>query len=99
MENRVRQQEAYLKSSDRLAFGIQDPTDKKLVGRVICEVLHEAKKGDGKIIFPESLSPGQQSQLRRRLNMHYSGFADKRIEFITTIPLSEGVGTMIGIRP
>ena len=98
-ERKIGQQEAYLRSSDRLAFGIQDPTDKKIVGRAIYEVMREARKGDGKVVFPEALSHSQQRQLRTRLNQHHSGFADKRIEFITTIPLQEGVGTMIGIRP
>jgi hypothetical protein len=92
----IRQQEAYIRSSDRLPFGIQDPSEKKLLGKVIYEVLNV--KGDGKVVFPEQLNSGQQDRLRQRLDRNHGGFASKRIEFITTIPLEEGVGTMIGIR-
>lgn len=100
-ENKAGQQEAFLRTTNRLPFDVRDKKqDKKIIGRVISEVLFTAgqKKGNGKVIFPEPLSLRQQQDLRQRLDKHHSGFATQRIEFITIVPLEEGTGTLIGIR-
>lgn len=71
----------------------RDPSAVKEVVVAVTNTLYSLRDREGTIVFPRPLRSRDQHALR----VHGSGIGN-RIGFMVTIPLEEGVGTLIEIK-
>lgn len=93
-ENRIEQQELYLRSTDRLPF--RDIGQNAVVRNAVRAIngCLSAGKGQDEVFYPELLTERQQERIRRFL----PGSLKKRVVFITGVHAQDGdIGTMIEI--
>lgn len=89
------QKELALRASDKLPF--TDSMAIRVTVRLVMENMNRIRNKNGSVIFPYSLSKGEEKDVRRFLSKHHGRLA-VRIDAFCPIRLEEGMGTEILIR-
>lgn len=85
------QRELRRRSDDVLPF--KDERLIKHAVRTINEEMARIKRGGGEIFYPSTISPYEQTAIRRKL----AGLGERLI-FVTGVPIDQGIGTVIEVR-